>query len=136
MVVGSYERGDRAVTVARLAELADFYGVPVAELLPGADARPTPSTPPGRPDRVVIDLVRLARVPAERAGPLSRFVAAIQRRRGDYNGRVLTLRSEDLVTLSMVYGVEVDEVVEMLVAWGVLGPRPVGDQPGSTESER
>jgi len=34
VVVGSYERGDRAVTVQRLAELADFYGVPVAELLP------------------------------------------------------------------------------------------------------
>ncbi len=34
VVVGSYERGDRAVTVQRLSELADFYGVPVAELLP------------------------------------------------------------------------------------------------------
>ena len=34
VVVGSYERGDRAVTVQKLAELADFYGVPVAELLP------------------------------------------------------------------------------------------------------
>src|SRR2546430_16185007 len=34
VVVGSYERGDRAVTVSRLAELADFYRVPVAELLP------------------------------------------------------------------------------------------------------
>ena len=30
VVVGSYERGDRAVTVQRLAELADFYGVPRA----------------------------------------------------------------------------------------------------------
>ena len=38
VVVGSYERGDRAVTVQRLAELADFYGVPVQELLPGACA--------------------------------------------------------------------------------------------------
>jgi len=35
VVVGSYERGDRAVTVQRLAELAHFYGVPVHELLPG-----------------------------------------------------------------------------------------------------
>jgi transcriptional regulator with XRE-family HTH domain len=34
VVVGSYERADRAVTVARLAELAEFYGVPVADLLP------------------------------------------------------------------------------------------------------
>ena len=36
VVVGSYERGDRAVTVQRLAELAEFYGVPVGELLPDA----------------------------------------------------------------------------------------------------
>ena len=39
VVVGSYERGDRAVTVQRLAELADFYGVPVQELLPGHHPR-------------------------------------------------------------------------------------------------
>ena len=32
VVVGSYERGDRAVTVQRLSELAVFYGVPVSEL--------------------------------------------------------------------------------------------------------
>src|SRR6266498_5798174 len=36
VVVGSYERGDRAVTVQKLAELADFYGVPIRELLPGS----------------------------------------------------------------------------------------------------
>lgn len=30
--VGSWERGARAITVERLAELAAFYGVPVAEL--------------------------------------------------------------------------------------------------------
>ena len=35
VVVGSYERGDRAITVPRLLELAAFYGVPVADLLPG-----------------------------------------------------------------------------------------------------
>jgi transcriptional regulator with XRE-family HTH domain len=40
VVVGSYERGDRSVTVQKLAELAEFYGVPVSELLPG-DAAPT-----------------------------------------------------------------------------------------------
>jgi transcriptional regulator with XRE-family HTH domain len=34
VVVGSYERGDRAVTVERLAGLARFYGVPVVSLLP------------------------------------------------------------------------------------------------------
>ena len=34
VVVGSYERGDRAISVSKLAELADFYGVPVSHLLP------------------------------------------------------------------------------------------------------
>jgi transcriptional regulator with XRE-family HTH domain len=32
VVVGSYERGDRAVTALRLSELAAFYRVPVSEL--------------------------------------------------------------------------------------------------------
>ena len=38
VVVGSYERGDRAVSVQRLADLADFYGVPVSDLLPPDDS--------------------------------------------------------------------------------------------------
>lgn len=32
--VGSYERGDREITVSKLAGLAEFYGVPVYRLLP------------------------------------------------------------------------------------------------------
>src|ERR671926_256547 len=68
VVVGSYERGDRAVTVQRLAELADFYGVPVQALLP--DAAPTGSSEP--PPKLVLDLERLQSVPAEKAGPLAR----------------------------------------------------------------
>ena len=65
VVVGSYERGDRAVTVQRLAELADFYGVPVQELLPGT----TPGGAAEPPPKLVLDLERLAHVPAEKAGP-------------------------------------------------------------------
>lgn len=37
-VVGSYERGERAVGAERLSALADWYRVPVAELLPDAPA--------------------------------------------------------------------------------------------------
>src|SRR5882762_469599 len=73
VVVGSYERGDRAVTVQKLAELADFYGVPVSELLP--DPRPTASGAPAQ--RVVLDLERLGQLPADLAGPLARYAAAI-----------------------------------------------------------
>lgn len=119
VVVGSYERGDRAVTVARLAEIADFYGVPLAELLPGEAPAPAPM---GRPaDGMVIDLERLATVPAERAGPLSRYVTTIQRRRGDYNGRVLTLRGSDLDTLALLYDTGIDDLIATFTAWGVTG---------------
>ena len=33
-MVGTYERGDRGLTVGRLADLAEFYGVPVPALIP------------------------------------------------------------------------------------------------------
>ena len=34
VVIGSYERADRGVTVESLSELAHFYHVPIIELLP------------------------------------------------------------------------------------------------------
>src|SRR6266516_4851922 len=55
VVVGSYERGDRAVTVSRLAELADFYRVPVAELLPEGSGIRHESA-----GKIVLDLAKLS----------------------------------------------------------------------------
>lgn len=105
VVVGSYERGDRSVTVARLSELADFYGVPVAHLLP------TPGG--GDADRVTIDLVAL-----EAAGPefatLLRYVRRIQQERGDYNGRMLTLRLDDIRTVATAEGGDAEDLLERL----------------------
>ena len=88
------------MTVQKLAELADFYGVPVAELLPG-----------GGPSGGVASRRRgwcstssgSSMVPAEKAGPLARYAATIQSQRGDYNGRVLSVRQEDLRTLAVIY---------------------------------
>lgn len=118
VVVGSYERGDRAVTVQRLSELADFYGVPVNELLPaghtGAALEPA--------SRIVIDLEQLSSVPAERAAPLARYAATIQSQRGDYNGRVLSIRYEDLRSLAIIYDASPSVLTEELIGWGVLTP--------------
>ena len=73
------------MTVQKLAELAEFYGVPVSELLPG-DAAPTPLVPS---PKLVIDLERMGQLPEDKVGPLARYIATIQSQRGDYNGHIL-----------------------------------------------
>jgi transcriptional regulator with XRE-family HTH domain len=118
VVVGSYERGDRAVTVQRLAELADFYGVPIAELLP--DGVPAAAAASELPPRLVLDLEKLQHVPAEQAGPLARYTATIQSQRGDYNGRVLSIRQDDLRSLAVIFDETPSQLTEQLISWGVL----------------
>ncbi len=117
VVVGSYERGDRSVTVQKLAELADFYGIPIAELLPEGDGT---AASPEPPPRIVIDLEKLQAVPADEAGPLARYAQSIQSQRGDYNGRVLSIRQDDLRSLSVIYNRPQHEVADQLIGWGVM----------------
>lgn len=119
VVVGSYERGDRAVSVAKLAELGDFYNVPVSELLPKEDL--TPSQHAGAAGRVMLDLRRLSRSDLDPdLRPVSRFAHTIQLQRGDYNGNVLTIRGEDLRALSVIYGTDPDDLVVRLEDEGIL----------------
>ncbi|MGI8573870.1 MAG: transcriptional regulator [Egibacteraceae bacterium] len=119
VVVGSYERGDRAVSVAKLAELSDFYKVPVSELLPKEDL-PTTSVA-GASNRIMLDLRRLSRSDLDpELRPISRFAHTIQMQRGDFNGNVLTIRGEDLRALSVIYGTEPDELVVRLDHQGML----------------
>jgi hypothetical protein len=61
-------------------------------------------------------------VPAEKAGPLARYAATIQAQRGDYNGRVLSIRQEDLRTLAVIYDETPSQLTEQLITWGVLNP--------------
>jgi transcriptional regulator with XRE-family HTH domain len=118
VVVGSYERGDRAVTVQRLAELADFYGVPVSELLPEGAASP----PPSRPRASSSTSSSCRRCRRTRPLPLARYAATIQSQRGDYNGRILSIRQEDLRSLAVIYDASPSALTEQLIDWGVLAP--------------
>lgn len=120
VVIGSYERGDRAVSVQRLAHIADFYGVPLHEMLPTPPTRLQPDKTP----RLALDLTALPRIPAGQGSGVTRFTAAIQERRGDYNGKVLTVREDDLFALSIIYDVAPGMLLRALVAWGVLIGEP------------
>lgn len=112
-VLGAYERGERSLSLARLRELADFFGVPVGDLLPPSP-RSEPSPAAGGDDvGVVIDLVALEarrdEVPA-----LARFVEGVRERRGDLAGRVLTVRGDDLGTIAAAAGTTPQALREQL----------------------
>lgn len=120
VVVGSYERGDRAVSVAKLAELSEFYNVPVSELLPKEELAAAAANG-GASAKVMLDLRQLASDGLDPdLKPVSRFAHTIQMQRGDYNGNVLTIRGEDLRALSVIYGTEPDELVGRLEDEGLL----------------
>lgn len=125
-VLGAYERGERAISVPRLHRLAMFYQVPVDQLLPkeapgGAtggsdetiDLRTLPPLGNGNPEKrqaspasgngVTIDLARLQQASGPERELLRRYLGMIQVRRGDFNGRMLTIREEDLRALACLF---------------------------------
>jgi transcriptional regulator with XRE-family HTH domain len=111
-VLGAYERGERAISVPRLQRLARFYNVPVDQLLPPDDG------PGFRDDRgaraatvdtsVTIDLRRLENLSGPEAEMLNRYLTMIQVQRQDFNGRMLTIRKDDLRAIACILGVSVD----------------------------
>jgi transcriptional regulator with XRE-family HTH domain len=120
-VLGAYERGERAISVPRLQRLARFYNVPVDQLLP-ADIGPSFGLAPA-PDAVIdlterpvrregesitIDLTRLEKLSGPEAEMLNRYLTMIQVQRQDFNGRVLTIRANDLQALAAILGTGVD----------------------------
>ncbi len=113
-VVGAYERGERSVSVARLRVLADFYRVPITQLLPRNEPTTGSSERPRRPG-LRLDLTRLESMPAIERQLVERFLTSIQVRRGDYNGKVITIRHEDLETLSAILDLPSDELRRRLM---------------------
>ena len=122
-VLGAYERGERAVSIMRLRRLAEFYRVPTAELLPdhadqGRRSRAQETTE-GGPNELVIDLVALEQRDDVDPG-LVRYAEAIQSRRGDYNGRILTVRASDLEMFAAILDVSASDLRERLSEQGIL----------------
>jgi transcriptional regulator with XRE-family HTH domain len=117
-VLGAYERGERSLSLPRLRRLADFYGVPVGQLLPqeaGAEAPSSPASSGG----LTLDLNRIENLSGQDAVVVERFLRGIQMLRQDFNGRVLTVRNDDLRTLAMLLDVSENDFNERLIQLGV-----------------
>ena len=114
-VLGAYERGERIISVLRLQRLAELYGVPVDQLLPrsgSAAAIAQLGGSGGEQDNgsahaLAIDLVRLNDLDAPEKDILRRYISMIQIQRGDFNGKVISIRNEDVRALARVF--ELDE---------------------------
>ena len=131
-VLGAYERGERSISVPRLQRLARFYSVPVDQLLP-ADVGPSfgvlagdaevidlsESSSSREAGPITIDLSRLDALSGPEADMLNRFLEMIQLQRQDFNGRVLTIRSQDLQALAAILGTSVDEAIPRVDALGL-----------------
>ena len=107
-VLGAYERGERAISVPRLQRLAQFYKVPVDQLLPSPegeaeedDALRSIADNGG----AKIDLTRLEQMNDTESQMLSRYLRMIQVQRQDFNGRVLTIRRDDIKAIACILGV-------------------------------
>lgn len=122
-VLGAYERGERSISVPRLQKLATFYEVPAEQLLP-AEAGMRRSAIP-TPGGVALDLTRLHELEETEYEPVRRYVSMIQVQRQDFNGKVLTIRRDDLRALSCLFEMTPDDLEDRLEHLGVLH-QPLG----------
>lgn len=138
-VLGAYERGERAISVPRLQRLARLYDVPVDQLLPqdedsnrwggaeadgdGAGAAQVRARRALRPwdgqEKVTIDLTKLNSVSGPERDLLRRFLSMIQVQRQDFNGRMITIRAEDLRAIACLFGVTPDAMSRRLDELGL-----------------
>src|SRR5438067_154901 len=138
-VLGAYERGERAISVPRLQRLARFYSAPVDQLLPrdlgldpawggisggpeeidlAAAEQAERRAASERDERVTIDLTKLEGLSAPERDLLGRYLGMIQVQRQDFNGRVLTIRSEDLRAIACLFETSADNMRRRLAGRG------------------
>lgn len=92
IALGSYERGDRSISAKKILEIAEIYAIPAGELF-------TPAKQGLSAGRVVIDLRKLT-ISEDPIG--KQFLIILKRivaQRRDWNGEVISLRSEDISNL-------------------------------------
>jgi transcriptional regulator with XRE-family HTH domain len=126
--LGAYERGERAVSVPRLQRLAAFYHVPVDQLLPveessavgrgggqGSSPRRRSPTP-----AITIDLGQVRGLNSPEGVMLNRYLEMIQVERQDFNGRMLTIRRDDVRALACIFHTDADGIGRLLDDLGLL----------------
>lgn len=116
VVLGSYERGARSLSIKRALQIAAIYRVPISEIF-GEGSQSAKSLDA----RAILDLRLISSRAAEdgrhqlkKYQKLLGLLQRILRARQDWNGEVLSLRHSDLTTLALVLDEDECDVVKWL----------------------
>jgi transcriptional regulator with XRE-family HTH domain len=126
--LGAYERGERAISVPRLQRLARFYHVPVDQLLPmdrpavedDADADRRGRRARTHVGAITIDLGEARKLGSPEGMMLNHYLEMIQVERQDFNGKMLTIRRDDLRALACIFNTTSEGIGQLLDDMGLL----------------
>ncbi len=117
VVIGSYERSDRAISLKKAIELMAFYQVPISALFEENNVGQSNTV---NQRTIVIDQRSLAISTDSNLDGVKRLIALIAARRRDWNGEVLSLRSTDLQFLSLLLNTSDQDAIDFLKNGGYL----------------
>ena len=113
VVIGSYERSDRSISLRKAISLMEFYQVPISELFPEI-------SPEAVARSISINLAKLADDQSINSESLRKFTKSIGDRRKDWNGKLLTIRANDLQFLSLLLGLNESVTLDYLAEADLL----------------
>ena len=118
VVLGSYERGSRSMSISRAIEIANFYGVPPFSLfLDKSEEIASHSR------RIILDLRAIKERILEISDSqeiqihlLARFTSSLLHARQDWNGEVISIRSVDLDNIGLMVDMDKSGLLKWLEA--------------------
>ncbi len=108
VVIGSYERGDRAISLKKAISLMQFYQVPITELFPDVTTQVSVRS-------ISVNLNKLTNSTEVKSQVLQRFTKSIINRRRDWNGQILTIRANDLQFLALQVDKSESDTLDWLI---------------------
>jgi transcriptional regulator with XRE-family HTH domain len=119
VVLGSYERGSRSISVSKLETIAEIYEVPISGILKDGSEPPLIGF-----ENVIIDLRKLREIlknePSKNLLNLYQFTFGIINYRRDWNGEILSLRTSDLNYLAILASTSPEKILAEYAAEKVL----------------
>ena len=111
VVIGSYERSDRSISLKKAIDLMKFYQVPIQLLF---EEDPSQSIKTINNKKLVLDQRRIKNSTKPELESLKRLISYISTVRRDWNGEVLSLRSTDLQFIAILLNLSDEQTIDYL----------------------